>query len=558
MKKIDIKSKFDELMRLPHETEYVEFKEAKTNLHFDELGKYFSALSNEANLKDREGGWLVLGVNSSKRIVGTAYRPNRKDLDHLKHEIAEHTTDRITFTDLHELSLSQGRVLLFEIPAAPKGIPIAWKGHYYGRDGESIGALNIQEIEQIRSQLKPDWSAQICEGATLQDLDPQAIKKARDEFKIKNPKLASDIDKWDDIAILNKAKVTIQGKITQTAIILLGKPESEHFISPGVAKISWILKDERNIEKDYEHLGPPFIVNADVVLNKIRNLKYRFLPDNTLFPTEILQYEPYVIREALHNCIAHQDYELKSRIIVMEKPDELIFTNAGSFIPGSVEEVIRTDAPQKYYRNAFLAESMVNLNMIDTIGGGIKKMFQIQKERFFPLPTYKLEKQSEVTVSVAGKIIDENYTKLLMRRQDLDLKTVMLLDKVQKNELLAKEEAKFLKNQRLIEGRYPKIFVASQIAALIGDKSRYIKNRGLDKQYYKKLILDFIREYGSSTRKDIDDLLFEKLPNVLNAEQKRIKVNNLLNEMANKDKSIKNEGSDRRPKWILQCFFIRK
>lgn len=547
MKKQELENLVDSLIKLSVETEWIEFKEAKDNFSFEKLGKYFSALSNEANLKGRSSGWLIFGINNKRQIVGTKYTVSST----LKLDVANKATNRLTFKEIYELNTSQGRVLIFEIPSAPKGIPIAWKGHYYGRDGESIGPLNIQEIEQIRFQLKPDWSAQICEGATLNDLDPGAIRKARDEYKIKNPKLALEVDRWDDGSFLNKAKLAINSRITRAAILLLGKLESDHHISPSVARISWILKDEHNQEKDYEHFGPPFIINADAILNKIRNLKYRFLPDNTLFPTEILQYEPYVIREALHNCIAHQDYELKSRIIIVEKPDELIFINAGNFIPGSVEEVIRTDAPQKYYRNAFLADAMVNLNMIDTIGGGIKKMFQIQKERFFPLPTYKLEKQSEVMVIVAGKIIDENYTKLLMRRPNLDIKTVILLDKIQKNELIAKEEARFLKNQRLSEGRYPKIFVASQIAALIGDKSRYIKNRGLDKQYYKKLILDFIREYGSASRKDIDDLLFEKLPNVLNEGQKKIKVNNLLNEMANTNKSIKNEGSDRWPKWVL-------
>ena len=549
MKKIsELEKLIKELTALPIETEWVEFKEAKDNFSFDKLGRYFSALSNEANLKEQPCGWLLLGVKNNRQIVGTRYQISST----LKLNIGDKTTNRITFKEIYEFDTTQGRVVIFEIPAAPRAMPVAWEGHYYGRDGESLVALNLQEIEQIRRQSKEsDWSAQICEQATLDDLDPQAINKAKNEFKIKNPKLAHDVGAWNDTTFLNKAKITIQGKITRTAIILLGKPESEHFLSPGVARISWILKDDKNAERDYEHFGPPFIINADEVLNKIRNLKYRFLPDNTLFPTEILQYDPYVIREALHNCIAHQDYELNSRIIVIERPDELIFTNAGCFIPGNVEDVVETDAPQKYYRNTFLAEAMVNSNMIDTIGGGIKKMFQLQKERFLPLPTYSLEKKNEVTVSVAGKMIDENYTKLLMRRPDLDMRTVILLDKVQKNKSIEQQEAKALKEQRLIEGRYPKIFIASQIAALVGDKSRYIKNRGLDKQYYKKLILDLIKEYRSATRKDIDDLLFEKLPNVLNPGQKKIKVNNLLNEMANKERSIKNSGSNRSPKWVL-------
>ena len=407
----ELKKLLNELRALPAETECVEFKEAKNTFHFNEIGKYFSALSNEANLKNKECGWLIFGIeHKSRKVVNSRFRPNRGDLDSLKSEIANKTTTRITFIEIYELCLPEGRVIMFQIPAAPKGIPIAWKGHYYGRDGESLGALNLQEMEQIRNQGQEiDWSAQICEGATLEDLDPTAIAKAREYYKEKHPQKASDIDKWNDITFLNKAKIMIQGKITPTAIILLGKDESEHFLSPSVVRISWILKDEHGIEKDYDHFGPPFLLNIDAVYGKIRNLKYRYLLDNTLFPTEVTKYEPYVIREALNNCIAHQDYELRGRIIVVESPDDILFTDLGSFLPESVEKIIEQDSPQEYYRNSFLAQAMVNLNLIDTQGGGIKKMFLLQKNRYFPMPDYDLKEPDKVKVRIIGKVIDENY-----------------------------------------------------------------------------------------------------------------------------------------------------
>lgn len=286
----DIYNLFKELINLPVENECVEFKEAKNDFSFEELGKYFSALSNEANLKNKR---------------------------------------------------------------------YAWKGHYYERDGESLGALNIQELEFIRNQNRvTDWSSLICEDATINDLDKNAILKAREQYKIKNPKLEQECDSWNDEVFLNKAKLTVNGKMTKTAILLLGKEESEHYLSPAVAKISWILKDERNIEKDYEHFGPHFIISVDRVFEKIRNLKYRYLKENTLFPTEITQYEPFVIREVLHNCIAHQDYNLGGKINVVEKRDELIFSNLGSFIPKTIENVIEKDSPEEFYRNQFLANTM--------------------------------------------------------------------------------------------------------------------------------------------------------------------------------------------------------
>lgn len=553
MNEIELKKLLDEFRSLPSENEWVEFKEAKSNFHFDDLGEYFSALSNEANLKNQPYGWLIFGVkDKNKEIVGTQYRENRADLDRLKYEISRHTNDGLSFVEIYELFYPEGRVIMFQIPAAPKGMPTSWKGHYFGRNGESKGPLSIQEIESIRNQrMKEDWSAGICPGATIDDLDKTAIEKAREEYKKKNPRLSEDVDKWDDITFLNKARVTINGQITRAAIILLGKPESEHLLAPAVAKMTWILKDEHNIERDYEHFGPPFILNTNELFAKIRNLKYRYMPDQSLFPIEVNQYDPYVIREALHNCIAHQDYTLQGRINVVEKPEELIFTNLGEFIPKTIENVIERDAPQEYYRNRFLAEAMVNLNMIDTIGSGIKKMFLEQRKRFFPMPDYDLSEPNKVKVTIYGKILDYNYTRMLINHTDLDLSVVIALDKVQKKQRITQEEAKKLRALKLVEGRYPNLYVSAKIAELTGDKTTYIKNRAFDKEHYKQLIISFLRQYKVASRKDIDDLLLDKLSDALNEKQKKRYIGNLLQEMSKKDKTIVNQGSARYPKWVL-------
>jgi len=544
----------EELMALPAETEWVEFKEAKNAFNFDDIGKYFSALSNEANLKDKRCGWLIFGVQDRPRqVVGTRFRENRADLDNLKTEIAFHMTEHISFMEIYEIQLPEGRVVMMQIPAAPQGIPLAWKGHYYGRTAESIGALNLQEIEQIRSEIRDyDWSAQICPGAGIEDLDPEAIARARTEYKNKNPRLAKDIDAWDDTTFLNKIRLTIKGQITRSAIILLGKEEAEQFISPAVARITWVLKDDQGMEKDYQHFGPPFLLNTEEVYNQIRNLNYRYLPDNSLFPTEIKQYEPYLIRETLHNCIAHQDYELGGRINVVEKSDELLFTNLGDFLPGSVENVIATDAPPEKYRNPFLANAMVNLNMIDIIDSGIKKMFNLQRQRYFPLPDYDLNEPNRVKVRILGKIINENYTRLLIKRPDLNLKTVIDLDKVQKGIPLELQDVRKLRSQGLIEGTKSKIYVSAQIASLTDSKSDYIKNRAFDDEYYKDLVISYLKKYKTASRKDIDDLLLNKLSSVLDQQQKRNKVRNLLYVMSKKEGIIQNNGTSRNPIWVLK------
>ena len=387
-----MKSILKQLLALGSENEIVEFKEAKSNYDFGKLGKYFSALSNEANLKNTGRAWLVFGVKDNQTVVGSQFRCEVKALQSLKKEVADKTTNGITFIEIHEVMHSQGRVLLFEIPAAPRGLPIAWVGHYYGRDGESLGPLNLEEIERIRTQiLAYDWSAAILPDATLDDLDEKALTLARATFIQKNPKLIDDAEQWDATTFLNKAKLTINGQITRTTILLLGKPESAHWLNPASATVTWILKDRDGLERDYEHFSCPLILAVDEVFHKIRNLKYRYMNEGTLFPEEVDQYDPYTIREALNNSIAHQDYELGGKVTLVEFEDgRLCFSNLGQFIPGTVESVIQADAPESRYRNRFLAEAMVNLNMIDTIGSGIRKMFLIQKKRYFPMPEYEL------------------------------------------------------------------------------------------------------------------------------------------------------------------------
>ena len=107
--------KLNELMALPAEVEWVEFKEAKKQFDSDDLGKYFSALSNEANLKNKDCGWLIFGVQDKPRaIVGLRYRSDRPALDGWKHEVANHTTSRMTFEDIHELQTPHSQFAHFK------------------------------------------------------------------------------------------------------------------------------------------------------------------------------------------------------------------------------------------------------------------------------------------------------------------------------------------------------------------------------------------------------------------------------------------------------------
>lgn len=532
------------------ETEVLEFKKAENQYDKNKLGQYFSALSNEANLNNQKNAYLLLGIDNDKNIVGTHI--SEKQINEYKQEIANNTSPNINFIKVHLINTEKGKVLIFEIPAAPQGMPIAWKGHYYARNGESLTALNIEKVERIRNQVSVnDWSAKIIEEASIIDLSVEAINEAKIQYQKKNTHLTEEMNNWNDVTFLNKAKITINNKITRTAILLLGKPEAEHYINPSTAKISWILKDKDNVEKDYEHFSCPLLISADKARAKIRNLNYRYLQEGTLFPQEVPQFDPYIIREALNNCIAHQDYSLGGKINIVEREDGVLtFSNSGSFIPQNIESVIQADAPENQYRNPFLANAMVNLNMIDTIGSGIKKMFIIQKNKYFPLPDYTFN-NNKVQVQIIGKVVDMNYARKLAEISSLTLPEIIALDKVAKHKLLSDSEIKELKSRNLIEGRKPNFYISSIIASVMGEKSDYIKQRGFKDGHYKQMILDFIKEYGSASKQDIDKLILDILPKVLDEKQKSNKIRNLIYNLSKKEEVIENQGTVRYPKWVL-------
>lgn len=547
----DLIALVDRLRGLPTETEWLEFK--RSNANPQEIGEYLSALANEASLGNQPRGYLLFGIDDTTHdVVGTHFEPyatkakGNQDLFAWLGALLQPNPG----VDVYTVDHPAGRVVVLAVGPA-KGEPVAFSGTAYVRVGASKTELR-KHREKARALWTrgSDWSAERCEAASLDDLDPAAVAKAREQFVVKHPSQAAELNGWDDRTFLNKARILKQGAVTNTALLLLGRGESTTLLSPAVAKLSWILKDAANRELDYEHIGPPFLLAGDRLLKRIRNLIVRALPSGTLFPQEITQYDPWVLREALHNAIAHQDYRRHGRIVVVEFPDRVLVTNVGDFLPGDVETVIRQDAPEAIYRNPFLADAMVELNLIDTQGGGIKRMFETQRRRSFPLPDYDLSDPGQVSVSVTGRILDERYTRLLMERTDLVLGDVLLLDRVQKGRRIGHDEHRRLKSAGLVEGRYPNLIVAGAVAKVAGDAGRHIRERGFDKQYYLDLTLALVREHGPVTRKDVDQLLVPKLPDRLTEEQKLRKVNNLLQELRRAGR-IENRGHRAKPEWVL-------
>ena len=377
--------------RYSQENEACEWKEFKNLRHVvsaregEDLISYVSALAN------MNGGTLVLGVSDALQIVGIQdfhdYTPDNLPL-RIIGNCVNLGSEGLSVQAL-QASDSGKTVWLVHVPKHRPRLPVYAHKKAWQRVGDSLVEMRSERLDAILNEATAvgDWSSEVVAGATLDDLDPEAIAKAREKYleKHRGATFAADISTWDDRAFLDKARITVKGQVTRAALLLLGKPESSHLI-PGLPQITWKLMTD---EQAYEHFGPPFLLTTTQVLHRIRNIGYKIFPDNQLLATEVSKYDTRVILEALHNCIAHQDYAMRSRTLIVEKRDRLVFENAGSFYDGKPEDYLEGEHTPTRYRNPWLAQAMVNIGMIDTVGHGIHAMTLAQRNRYFPLPDYQ-------------------------------------------------------------------------------------------------------------------------------------------------------------------------
>ena len=513
--------------------EFKELKHAVSGKDMDDIISYVSALSN------MNGGTLIVGVkDQSLDIIGIQdfYNYTPENLKFRVLDLCTNLPSENFYVDEYVTDDTQKTVWIIHIPKHQPRKAVIAHTKAYMRMGDSLVEMSEERHNKILHELiiDDDWSAKIIPDATIDDLDKEAVEKARKEFKKRNPKYAEEMDSWDDEKFLNKAKLLIQGKVTRAAILLLGKEESEHFINPSVMKIRWSLKTHTNENKDYAIFSIPMILAVDEILAKIRNVRMVSIRPGTLFPDEMMRYDPFTIREPLNNCIAHQDYTMGARIEVVEYEDEkLIFRNAGTFIPNSVERVVMNDCPESVYRNPFLVEAMRNLGMIETQGGGIRKLYLQQQKRCFPMPDYTFD-ENYVKVEIVGNVIDEKFARVIMKNNDLSLVEVMALDKIHKKKEISDSEIKLLKKRNLIEGRKPNFYIAAEITKNTKDSNlmaSYIRNRAFDDDVYKKQILAYLEKYGKANRKQLQELIGKHLPDILTADKKSNKVKNILQSM---------------------------
>ncbi len=533
--------------------EWKEFKNLKNSFCGDEKDDVISYVSAIANM---EGGHLVIGVHDKTLdIVGTdTYNYDRqKAILRLTERCVNLSTEGLDIDEFVTDDTNR-KVWVIHIPKHLPKRPVFAHNKAWQRIEDSLVEMTAERMSAILDEpifSETDWSAQIVADAMIEDLDEVAIAKARMMFKKVHSRIPeAEVNAWTVETFLSKCGIMKNGGITRAAIILLGKYESAFKLRPAVVQVTWTRRDEKQDVVDYEHFTVPFILTVDEILSKIENLTMREMPGGTLFPDTMKQYDDYTIREALHNCIAHQDYTMQQRINFVENPTYLYYSNAGSFIPGTLENALTNEEPQAYFRNECLCRAMVDFNMIDTVSRGIKKMFNEQWRRHFPMPDYEIDaKNRKVSVRIYGNEINEQYTNLLKTNKSLTLWDCISLDAIQKGRTIHEDIAQDLLNRGLIEGEAPNYTISLGIAKATRQLQGYTKQKGLDKEKIKQMILQYLKNAGTdgAKRDSIYEYVKDVMPQVKTHEQQLRLLGDILSALST-DKLIYPKGRT----WFLK------
>lgn len=366
----------EQIEAIKGENRYLEFK--LNYQEADKLGRYISALSNGACLDRKDFGYLYFGIeDETLSIIGTTFdvtKVKAQGNEALELYLRRMITPKINFVidDFFYRGDKEVRIVVIKIPAAVNEPTYYMSKPWIRVDSHTTELTPYTEWIRSIYNSRIDWTAQIIEGATMDDLDENAIQLVREGYRQRFPDYEEEMQTWSNDVFLDKAGLTQDGQITRAAMLLVGKQEKAYKL-PHIAQMDW--KCFQGNETFSQLFTIPFIKTTTELMLKIRNYRFKIYPHNSLIPAEVWKYDTRSILEGLHNCIAHQDYVRDERIVVTEEKDRLTFENAGSFYEGNYEQYILGTKNPKRYRNPFLVKAMLNVKMIDSQGYGIHNLY---------------------------------------------------------------------------------------------------------------------------------------------------------------------------------------
>jgi ATP-dependent DNA helicase RecG len=486
---------FERLIAAP-ESSRVEFKTAERRYDFEELVRYCVALANEG------GGTIILGVRDRRprQVVGTEAfpEPGRTEAG-----LYERLGRWVTAEEIHH---DGRRVLAFLVPSRAPGTAWNDRGTYWMRAGDALIPMPDEQLRLIHAETEPDFSAQVCPGLAIGDLDPAAVGEFRRRWAARNS--SARIATWNDEELLRNAELMDGDHVTNAAALLFGtRAALTRFIPQAEIVFEYRANEAAGPAQQRLELRQGFLAIHDELWEAIDRRNDRQSYQDGLFRAEIPTFDEGVIREAVLNAFCHRDYRLHGSVFIRQYPRRLEVTSPGGFPPGvTPENAIDEQNP----RNRRLAEALGRCGLVERSGQGINLMVERSIRQSKPLPDFSGTSPHEVRLALRGNVTDPAFLRFIERIGEerlaaFDTRHLLLLAHLQQSDSVPAEMR--ARAQRLTEigviesvgrGRGTRYMLSRQFYAAMGQRGTYTRRRGLDNEANKALLLRHIRDHPES------------------------------------------------------------
>lgn len=492
-----------------NEDEHIEFKRAESSFDTDELIEYSIALANE------RGGMLILGVTDKKprKVVGT--RAYMDDLAKIKEQLIAQVHLRI---NVEEIYCPEGRVLVFHIPSRPIGMPLHLNGRYLMRAGQALTAMSADMIKRIFDESGPDFTAEVCPGASFEDLNIEAIEKFRSRWAKKtNNKAILTINHKQ---LLADAELMVKNKLTNAALILFGTHAAlGHYLNQAEVIFEYRPNDASGPAQQRVEYREGFFLFYDRLWETIdlRNTSQHY--QDGLFILDIKTFNELAIREAILNAVSHRDYRSGASIFIRQFPERIEIVNPGGLMPGiTLENILWEQLP----RNRRLADSFARCGLVERSGQGMNRIFESCIRESKGEPDFAHTDQDHFWITLNGTIKEPNFLRVLEKIGNKHLVSFSTADFIVIQQAFSGRpvspkfsastkklfELGLLERSPVLKGR-PWI-LSRKLYAAVGQQGIHTRKKGLDRETNKALLLKHIQSSEPSGAKMIE--LLQVLP----------------------------------------------
>ena len=482
------------------ENEHCEFKEAKKGYDSTKLVRYCAALANE------RGGKLIFGVSDKqpRQIVGTEFSVSA--MEQAKVNVLNKLRLRV---DFEEMPHPNGRVLILHIPSRPIGQPMALDGTYWMRSGEELVPMPPNMLQDIFAEATPDFSAELCEKATVADLNPDAVENFRTRWlrKLKDSSAPAVQDRAGRIAslsqpqLLEDAELLMQGKVTFAALILFGTHQALGKYLP----LSELIFEYRANEAsgpapDRMEFREGFFTYYDALWDKINLRNDRQPFQDRLFVLDVPTFNERAVREAILNTVAHREYRHAGSVFVRQYPRRVEFVSPGGLPPGvTLSNILDRQQP----RNRRIADAFAKCGLVERSGQGVNLMFESCIKESKPRPDFTGTDPYQVFLTLRGEIQDVRFLRFMEKVgaekvAQLSTQDLLILDTIHGERRVSAElrhRLPLLVDSGIVEpaghGRYT---LSRRFYDFLGEKGTYTRKHGLDRETNKSLLIKHITE----------------------------------------------------------------